>query len=595
MADYASKNNLLSSQALAASQRANRPARLADTNGGAAQGEFNDNRPQAVAQRRLQTMADNSPRLKRLQGFSDMAQNSPQAVQLQARMTQLRPLHGSRVIQAKIDDQLTQEKIRSAYQGNNLVSHESMRLFLQDAFDNTDTYQDAIARINRGIRHELAMTSFQNEEAISQLQLPGEKTSKERHPIDIRGERERPEFVSSVPDADVAEDELTDEWKGLNTQQFYAKIRKSLKIARDSDHVDQSDEIARLDKLIQGYRQHKGVKALVDKAVRVKAVKAKGASSGTGLDELFKTSETMKYLELSYRPPKGKSAIAKFDGDEFDWMDAQQQMRLSTEFIIWAGDLVNTLSGHTGTLQNQYMGNWMTEKQSLMHEVRDDAISERSNPATAIIEAIGTHLRITQNVEGFLDNENFNGESAKKALLPNGRSVHDQFDFIKKELEKHRDMLKHSYDYLVSKFETIGNSSPLQHRFGGDDYYPNSPIGNDDMDIEEEKGKVAGNPLLNLSVQSRLEYEEDPINIPRKPVNPAIVDARDQVKKELGTKEATSINNAGKRKVKALGEDPDMDEVDRVMIQTYIDKLKSSDNVVIVEVVKNLHAALDLI
>jgi hypothetical protein len=49
--------------------------------------QFVDNRPEAVAQRKLQDLANNSPRVKQLQAFQEMADNSPQAkkaAQLQA-------------------------------------------------------------------------------------------------------------------------------------------------------------------------------------------------------------------------------------------------------------------------------------------------------------------------------------------------------------------------------------------------------------------------------------------------------------------------------------------------------------------------------
>jgi len=49
--------------------------------------QFVDNRPEAVAQRKLQEMANNSPHVSQLKVFQDMANNSPQAnktAQLQA-------------------------------------------------------------------------------------------------------------------------------------------------------------------------------------------------------------------------------------------------------------------------------------------------------------------------------------------------------------------------------------------------------------------------------------------------------------------------------------------------------------------------------
>ena len=46
--------------------------------------QFEDNRPEAIMQRKLQAMADHSPQVQRLQALQAMANNSPQVRQLQA-------------------------------------------------------------------------------------------------------------------------------------------------------------------------------------------------------------------------------------------------------------------------------------------------------------------------------------------------------------------------------------------------------------------------------------------------------------------------------------------------------------------------------
>ena len=55
--------------------------------GGESTYQFVDNRPEAVAQRKLQEMGNNSPQVSQLRAFQDMAHNSPQVkrmAQLQA-------------------------------------------------------------------------------------------------------------------------------------------------------------------------------------------------------------------------------------------------------------------------------------------------------------------------------------------------------------------------------------------------------------------------------------------------------------------------------------------------------------------------------
>ena len=49
--------------------------------GGESTFQFVDNRPEAIAQRKLQEMANNSPQVSQLRAFQDMANNSPQAKQ----------------------------------------------------------------------------------------------------------------------------------------------------------------------------------------------------------------------------------------------------------------------------------------------------------------------------------------------------------------------------------------------------------------------------------------------------------------------------------------------------------------------------------
>jgi hypothetical protein len=49
--------------------------------GGKSTFQFINNRPEAVAQRKLQEMANNSPQISQLRAFQEMADNSPQAKQ----------------------------------------------------------------------------------------------------------------------------------------------------------------------------------------------------------------------------------------------------------------------------------------------------------------------------------------------------------------------------------------------------------------------------------------------------------------------------------------------------------------------------------
>jgi hypothetical protein len=479
------------------------------------------------------------------------------------------------IAQLKITDSAIKLDIVNHFKGRN-VDPVALKLFIDDAFETTDTFDDAVKRIENGLLHHDAMFGVPGKEAL-QIEAPQVKASSTRPKINIDADRERPKHKSSVLDTDLDEDKILEEWASLNTVKFYAKTRENLKAARDPDHNDHATAKGRLDSLILAYDKSPKVKKRIDGYVRVKAQKAKGASSGTGLDELFKTSETMKYLELSYRPPKEMSAVAEFNGEEFDWMDAQQQIRLSTELIVWAGDLVGEISGHTGTFQKEHLGKWMTAKQSLMHEVRDDAISSRSNPANAIVEAIGIHLRITENVEGFA-RDIYQGDSAEKALTPAGHSLKKVYDNILIQIGKHRDALKRFQEHMLAGLKPPGGSSPTRARLGGDDYYPESPMQYpaEPHEIDEKKGRVDGNPLPSLASQWRMDHRDPPEKIQEAPINPVLKQARESMKEKLNTKIATGIHAAAKRVAKALpeNEDGNANEVDRVMIAVYLKKAR---------------------
>lgn len=520
-------------------------------------------------------MADTSAGAATLQRYRQMASSSRHVLQLQQQaermaVTQLSSAAvAGQVIQRMVSDDLTNgtsvkviERDRQDFGRIGTITGKAVRIdgyFVQFNTGQTrDFLYEELVQVDQGVKADQGSASGLGA----------------RPKIDL--ERARYEHESSVPKIETDKDEVLEQWGGLNNPKFYGALRASLKIARDPGHLEHASETLKLDKLINSYGQHPQVKALIDKYVRVKAIKAKGASSGTGLDELFKTSETMKYVERSYRPSKKMAAVALYDGEEFDWMDAQQQMRLSTEFIVWAADLVGEIAGHTGTFQKEFAGKWMTKKQSLMHELRDDAISERSNPATAISEAIGIHLRLTANVAGF-ERELYKNEQAEKALLSSGYSVADSYDFLIVELGLHRDALKRYLKSFTSRAKTVGESSPMVARFGSSDYYPPSPMqGLDDDSMVNDKANIPGNPLPNLATQSRLNYVEQAKPIPRAPVNPALAFAHEKLKAHFTTPKATSIKAAAKRKAKPLlaDEDSSSDEADAVMIKVYLEKVK---------------------
>ncbi|MES2355479.1 MAG: DUF4157 domain-containing protein [Pseudomonadota bacterium] len=414
------------------------------------------------------------------------------------------------VFQLEITDSGIKEQVRAEFNESE-ASPDVLNKLLEDAFKDTNTFEEAVHQIKYALKkHDEAASSALSTESSA----VGSSTRPE---IDI--DSIRPKFQSSVPKTTATEAQVFAKWRGLQgTQGFYSALRKSLKIARDTKHKKKDAEAQNLDELIDGYRTYPAIKTLIDNYVRVRAVKAKGASSGTGLDELFKTSETMKFLELSYRPQHGKSPTALFKGQKFDWIDAQQQLRLSTELIVWAGDLVGEISGHTGTFHEEYRSKWMTAKQALMHQVRDAAISARSNPATAIVEAIATHLRVTVNVQDF-ESKIYKGAQAKLALTAAGHKVAEVHANLSAELERHRDMLKSYLAFFREHATTPRDSSPMRGRLGGNVYHDESPMRSrpGENSVKENVGQVPDNPLPNLAVQSRMNHRYLPVPIPEEP------------------------------------------------------------------------------
>jgi hypothetical protein len=263
-------------------------------------------------------------------------------------------------------------------------------------------------------------------------------------------------------------------------------------------------------------------------------------------------------------------------------MDVQQQIRLSTEFIMWASDLVDKISGHTGTFQRLYQGKWMTEKQSLMHEVRDDAISKRSNPATAVIEALGTHLRLTEHVEGLAKSAVYQSDDASKALMSDGYSLKEHSDLVE-QLGRQRDKLKHFVDHFRQHAEPPPNSSPLRANFGGPDYQPESPkqYPDDDYEVEEKQGSVKGNPVPSLAHQWRMGHNMGaPKPIQKAPVHAAIEEAKTTLDVLLGKVQSRKIYEAAKRKAKKeCTEDSSADEFDQIMIGVYLDRCKANKSI----------------
>lgn len=61
------------------------------------------------------------------------------------------------IIQAKIDDLETKKRINNIFKDIKVVDASIMNIFLQDAFDKTNSIGEAVRRIGNGIKHQIAM------------------------------------------------------------------------------------------------------------------------------------------------------------------------------------------------------------------------------------------------------------------------------------------------------------------------------------------------------------------------------------------------------------------------------------------------------
>ncbi|MEP4247485.1 hypothetical protein [Tateyamaria sp.] len=333
----------------------------------------------------------------------------------------------------------------------------------------------------------------------------GHQSSADLNPLFGQGDPP-PKFTSKYETTQESEADLIEYWETKHDD-FYDQIHKLLEIARDSTNSGFEDARKTLGDLIAGYKLYPALKKKIDAAVRVKAEQRPKMSSGTGLDEFLRTSETMTFLEWSFDPPTGKSATSIVDGQEVDWMDAQRSVRASTDMIIWASAQVDTISAHTGSLHKERRGAWATSGQAAMHTVRDNAIKQRNHPAGAMSTAIAAHLIITEALfEGEIWEETVGNE---KFILPNGHLIIKSLDIVRTEIQRTRDKLKEYRDLLEDETELPLNASPVRK-------HPTSPHQGIGSPIQRGEGNELFDAKLGVETRVRWDNFGEPVPIPSK-------------------------------------------------------------------------------
>lgn len=178
---------------------------------------------------------------------------------------------------------------------------------------------------------------------------------------------------------------------------FYSKIASILEGARSGDEKSQA--------LIRGVAKEYG--QIADNwspLVRVESTKMPELAGGSGLDELFKTEKTSIWLLraaglafLDEKMTQKVASVSLFNGEPFDWMDAQRYVRVKTELVMWKTQ-DEELAGHTGALKMKKSG-FYTKGQDVFHKERNAEIMKSKSPREGVINALRYHIDHTVDAE----------------------------------------------------------------------------------------------------------------------------------------------------------------------------------------------------
>jgi hypothetical protein len=236
-------------------------------------------------------------------------------------------------------------------------------------------------------------------------------------------------------DPKLAEADFQQAWPEKNPNTFYATLNKLLEANAKGDTTARQ----RLDELLARMAKSKHNRAYILKKIRVRAKQSAGAKFKSGLDEVFQTASTAEWIARSQGAP-GVRPHSLYKHKPFDWVQAQQMVRVRTESIVWFVDQL--LAGHSGAVAIR-AGAWYTTGQKDFHEQRDDVQKKSTTPRNAAVRSLKLMLDLTANFTQWMDPQNqFQGLSA---------AGHDLTDAAArtlawKTLAAYRDKLKHSYE-----------------------------------------------------------------------------------------------------------------------------------------------------
>lgn len=230
---------------------------------------------------------------------------------------------------------------------------------------------------------------------------------------------------------------------GRGRKNFYPMLKSIARLSRSGD----ATAIQSATDLAQRMETDKAFRKEVAKRVRVRASKAGGAKKGYGKDELFQTSETAYAFKASAGLVPGVEPTSLFKGasgatEEFDFLDAQEHVRLDTSIVP-----TREGEGHTGMLRETATSTgYMTKGQAQLHEERTTVWKASKSPAEAVVNVVGQQIHSTPNVpaiqtkftKGFtVSNQDLSDSTQQAQFVTQMARVRDTLKLAHSELQTH--------------------------------------------------------------------------------------------------------------------------------------------------------------
>ena len=243
----------------------------------------------------------------------------------------------------------------------------------------------------------------------------------------------------------------------LKQEGFYDKTRNCLVEARKTPEKAKS--------IVQALIKYP--KKLI-KDIRTYSLKEQGEKRGSGEDELFMTSETSTLVERSAGIIKDKHAISyhyNCIGEivEFDWMDAQKDVRNPTKYQIY-----NNGQGHSGALYkfpSPSRKGAMTVGQADFHRIRHEEILKSGTPRNAIIRAVRSDLKLTPNAEKFNEVVNEGFDCKDRDMNKPNEKAEAKIEYL---IDRNRRKKVHEY-FLNETFNDDGASEVSDYAVSSED------------------------------------------------------------------------------------------------------------------------------